>query len=244
MKKDLLKKLAKLGIIIGGALLVLCLICFIIWFAIPFTWEEQLYGAVSRSDAVEIVKETIEYGGFNYAVKWIGGSVTIWRIADICKWIFLGLGLAVFGGGITCLILSRKGGAASEGGASRPAVERPAKAARVAPVNGWKCPCCGRVNAETAMFCTSCGTKKQAEQPAPAAKAAPAVKKEAPAGNKCPVCGRVCPDGALFCTGCGSKLTAAAPAPVKKEEKQVCPVCGAECLPGAKFCVQCGATMK
>ncbi len=87
-----------------------------------------------------------------------------------------------------------------------------APAEEAAPVKKITCPNCNSEVAETAKFCSECGTKI-----------------EILAENEilCPVCGKKTAKG-KFCMECGASLI------VK------CAKCGAEIPTGAKFCLECG----
>ncbi|MBQ3274736.1 MAG: zinc ribbon domain-containing protein, partial [Christensenellaceae bacterium] len=61
------------------------------------------------------------------------------------------------------------------------------------------CPSCGAPIDKGSMFCSSCGAKITAEEPA-------AEEPAAPAGPVCPNCGQPVPEGHMFCTSCGTKI--------------------------------------
>ncbi len=88
----------------------------------------------------------------------------------------------------------------------------------------FPCPNCGRDLSKTDVFCTGCGTRVVAPQPA---------------GTVCSKCGASLAPGSAFCTTCGTKVEAAAPvAPVP--QTFVCTVCGAQLAAGSAFCTKCG----
>lgn len=91
----------------------------------------------------------------------------------------------------------------------------------------FPCPNCGRDLSKTDVFCTGCGTRVVAPQPA---------------GNVCGKCGTTLAPGSAFCTACGTRVEAAAPAaaPAPVPQTYVCTACGAQLAPGSAFCTKCG----
>ena len=69
------------------------------------------------------------------------------------------------------------------------------------------CPNCNAQCADDVIFCTSCGSKLNVEQP----KAAE-PEKQAPAPSFCKACGNPLEPGAAFCPKCGTGTTGKAPA--------------------------------
>lgn len=62
-----------------------------------------------------------------------------------------------------------------------------------------KCPHCGTVADDDALYCVSCGTPLFQQESSGAIE--PEVKE-----NLCPYCGNILSEGALFCGNCGAKL--------------------------------------
>ncbi len=79
-----------------------------------------------------------------------------------------------------------------------------------------KCPTCGVDVPDDAVFCPSCGTRKQQLE------------------SLCPSCQTPVTPGAVFCSNCGKSVAN------PKPDKAVCPACGSEVKPGAAFCPGCG----
>lgn len=79
-----------------------------------------------------------------------------------------------------------------------------------------KCPVCGKVNEENAVFCSECGNRL--------------IKPK----MKCPKCGAEVSEGSKFCCSCGAPLN----------KKNICPNCNTENEPGAKFCKDCGTRLE
>ena len=78
--------------------------------------------------------------------------------------------------------------------------ELEAKTKELEELAGTKnCPSCGAPIDKGSMFCSSCGAKITAEEPA-------AEEPAAPAGPVCPNCGQPVPEGHMFCTSCGTKI--------------------------------------
>lgn len=116
---------------------------------------------------------------------------------------------------------------------------------QIAKLKGMElCPNCNAEVATTAAFCSSCGTKIERVQ-------------KAPAGNVCKTCGNTVESGYKFCVNCGTPVEEApapaaqeyaeaeAPAPaaqeyVEVETPGVCSECGADVIEGNLFCVNCG----
>ena len=91
--------------------------------------------------------------------------------------------------------------------------QKAAKAAKMQPAGGWKCPKCG-AEGNVGKFCGECGTPKPAD------------------GWKCPQCGHEGNNG-KFCSECGSPKPAG-------DGKWKCPKCGHDGNSG-KFCGECGS---
>ncbi|MBQ8985978.1 MAG: SPFH domain-containing protein [Lachnospiraceae bacterium] len=91
--------------------------------------------------------------------------------------------------------------------------QKAAKAAKMQPAGGWKCPKCG-AEGNVGKFCGECGTPKPAD------------------GWKCPQCGHEGNNG-KFCSECGSPKPA-------EDGKWKCPKCGHDGNSG-KFCGECGS---
>jgi membrane protease subunit (stomatin/prohibitin family) len=91
--------------------------------------------------------------------------------------------------------------------------QKAAKAAKMQPAGGWKCPKCG-AEGNVGKFCGECGTPKPAD------------------GWKCPQCGHEGNNG-KFCSECGSPKPA-------DDGTWKCPKCGREGNSG-KFCGECGS---
>ncbi len=91
--------------------------------------------------------------------------------------------------------------------------QKAAKAAKMQPAGGWKCPKCG-AEGNVGKFCGECGTPKPAD------------------GWKCPQCGHEGNNG-KFCSECGSPKPAG-------DSKWKCPKCGHDGNSG-KFCGECGS---
>ena len=91
--------------------------------------------------------------------------------------------------------------------------QKAAKAAKMQPAGGWKCPKCG-AEGNVGKFCGECGTPKPAD------------------GWKCPQCGHE-GDNGKFCSECGSPKPAG-------DGKWKCPKCGHDGNSG-KFCGECGS---
>lgn len=73
-----------------------------------------------------------------------------------------------------------------------------ASAAPAAPaVPDILCPACGKPNRAGTKYCSECGAKLEAEQPAPA---------PAPEQRICPACGASVDVGVKFCPACGAKM--------------------------------------
>ena len=68
------------------------------------------------------------------------------------------------------------------------------------------CKHCNSVIPDNSAFCTNCGQKAEAAQPAPVSQSQPTF---------CTSCGAHVPAGSAFCTNCGATVAAAAPAPKK-----------------------------
>ena len=91
--------------------------------------------------------------------------------------------------------------------------QKAAKAAKMQPAGGWKCPKCG-AEGNVGKFCGEYGTPKPAD------------------GWKCPQCGHEGNNG-KFCSECGSPKPA-------EDGKWKCPKCGHDGNSG-KFCGECGS---
>ena len=91
--------------------------------------------------------------------------------------------------------------------------QKAAKAAKMQPAGGWKCPKCG-AEGNVGKCCGECGTPKPAD------------------GWKCPQCGHEGNNG-KFCSECGSPKPAG-------DGKWKCPKCGHDGNSG-KFCGECGS---
>ena len=78
------------------------------------------------------------------------------------------------------------------------------------PVQASVCPSCGEPLAAGTAFCTGCGARVSAPEPAaPAAAPAPVLVTPAPQpvqASVCPNCGEPLPADATFCINCGTKL--------------------------------------
>lgn len=114
-----------------------------------------------------------------------------------------------------------------------------------------RCPNCGGEVAYGASFCSSCGSKMNAQSAA-----APAANSNV---QRCVKCGVPLTPGTAFCTNCGTKVEAApasapvvnpvvnnnpvaqTPANVTAPTTKVCPTCGKEIAANAKFCIGCGS---
>lgn len=120
------------------------------------------------------------------------------------------------------------------------------------------CPECGAEIAETALFCTACGTtnavgQRLAEEKAAqeaAEKAAQEATKAASQpvfnGEVCSACGKPRMAGMKFCTSCGAKFeepTTAAPTESATNEI-ICSHCGKTVPAGMNFCVHCGQKLE
>ncbi len=93
----------------------------------------------------------------------------------------------------------------------------------------FPCPNCGKDLMKSDAFCTGCGTRVAAPQPA---------------ANACSKCGAPMAAGAVFCTTCGTKVEAVSPAaaPVAPAPQMVvCTACGAPMVAGSAFCTKCGS---
>ena len=93
-----------------------------------------------------------------------------------------------------------------------------------------KCKKCGAENPDGAKFCSSCGSKLEA--------------------NVCPKCGTSNPDDAKFCSLCGASLAKdevfdAEPQFDSKpnEETKRCRICGYENPATEKYCKKCGSQL-
>ena len=93
-----------------------------------------------------------------------------------------------------------------------------------------KCKKCGAENPDGAKFCSSCGSKLEA--------------------NVCPKCGTSNPDDARFCSLCGASLTKdevfeAEPqfGSQPKEDTKRCRICGYENPATEKYCKKCGSQL-
>ena len=104
-----------------------------------------------------------------------------------------------------------------------------------AQIMSLTCTACGAVLEDGALFCTNCGCKVTAEEPAPACTDCnpipAALENPVP---KCISCGAVLEEGALFCTNCGTRLTEGEP-PAPR-----CTNCGVVLEEGNLFYTNCG----
>lgn len=98
-----------------------------------------------------------------------------------------------------------------------------------------KCPHCGKLLPDYAVFCGKCGKaitiKKAPKQPLPE-----------PQAVTCPNCGSPLPDNAAFCTNCGIAVNFSEPPKPELPEPQTihCPHCGSPLSEDAAFCSNCG----
>jgi len=127
-----------------------------------------------------------------------------------------------------------------------------------------KCPNCGNITQDDAVFCDQCGARidKPAEAaptaPAPVAPTAtepPTPQPSAPApaaapqpataaGSICPSCGASNTPGEMFCAECGTPLEAPQPSPAAAEAPQAPPAPAAPAAsPGGNQCPVCGAQL-
>lgn len=100
------------------------------------------------------------------------------------------------------------------------------------PLTGPRCPACGFVMPEAAIFCPNCGNPRPKPQPT----------------QVCGNCGNVLSSDARFCANCGHPVAVAGPDPeplltASAQDTIVCAGCQAEISAVAAFCPLCGASV-